>query len=615
MDSKILSSENVHSTKKVSTSKIKSSESKTEGLSLFDSILAKNKNNSSEVKVKKDTVQIPKKEIGTVKVTDKEKSSTTKTKMSLLDSMIKDIKIDSNKEKSLISSSKTVENKENTKEQLILKSDDKKSDTKSVLKNNKVELKELQSTIKISSKIESKESSLRKNESKIDIKKNLEDSIKNDKKTMQNNISTKHEIKNNIKVVKTDTIVKNDNKTADLKQSTIKDTEENNGIILNKLQEDTNTKENVEILTEDLLENKKIQIRKDDSNNETSTNNKLDNKVVKGSLLESLLKTTNSNIKIKKDENSDKSTNKNSKIGIKDQKENDMPLQAKIFLSNQQTQKKIISKQKLNEVKEIIKKEPKTAKNLEKSANTLELNASKSELIKEDITDKKDIDLKTTKTKENLKEQMNEQNNMLNKMFLNKTKDHESISLLKELDTKHIQKNDETKAKKTEEVIKQKDVEIVVEQTVAQNMVTKIVESKQKMNSFMSDVARNMYLNYKPPVTSFKINLNPLNLGNIAITMKSNKATNSISVSLNMSQNSTLETFNDNKNVLQNVLNKIFTSDTSFNLNFSMQGDDSNNNFEQFKEEQKNQNTQNHSIDTNDEIEQKEEIEQEKSYM
>ena len=131
----------------------------------------------------------------------------------------------------------------------------------------------------------------------------------------------------------------------------------------------------------------------------------------------------------------------------------------------------------------------------------------------------------------------------------------------------------------------------------------------------MSDVAKNMYLNYKPPVTAFRINLNPLNLGSIAITMKSNKATNSISVSLNMSQNSTMETFTDNKNVLQNALNKMFTSDTSFNLNFSMQGDDSNNNFEQFKEEQKNKNTQSQNLETNDEIEQKQEIEQEKSYM
>jgi len=378
------------------------------------------------------------------------------------------------------------------------------------------------------------------------------------------------------------------------------------GSLLDNLLQTAQLKKEITKETKNEKVNSKITKLEIDEKNTPNVKAKSEDNVTKGSLLESLLQTTNTKKEIISDDKTKLTSNK---------KENNTSLQAKIFLTNQETQKEIISKQKLNESKDIIKKEPKTAKTLEKSANTLELNATKTEIIKEVSEEKKEIDKKTTKTKENLKEQMNYQNNMLNKMFLNKTKDHENIALLKELDTKHIQKTDETKAKKVEEITKQKDVEIAVEQTVAQNIVTKIVESKQKMNSFMSDVARNMYLNYKPPVTSFKINLNPLNLGNIAITMKSNKATNSISVSLNMSQNATLETFTENKNVLQTALNRMFTSDTTFNLNFSMQGDNSNNNFEQFKEEQKNQNKQNQNLKLNNEDDQIEEIVQEKSYM
>jgi hypothetical protein len=59
----------------------------------------------------------------------------------------------------------------------------------------------------------------------------------------------------------------------------------------------------------------------------------------------------------------------------------------------------------------------------------------------------------------------------------------------------------------------------------------------------------------------------------------------------------------------------MFTSDTSFSLNFSMQGDDSSNSFEQFKEEQKNKTTKNENIENEIVLEDKKEIEQEKSYM
>ena len=45
----------------------------------------------------------------------------------------------------------------------------------------------------------------------------------------------------------------------------------------------------------------------------------------------------------------------------------------------------------------------------------------------------------------------------------------------------------------------------------------KIIGAKQQMVTVMSDIARQMYENYKPPVTAFRINLNPTELGSIAI--------------------------------------------------------------------------------------------------
>jgi flagellar hook-length control protein FliK len=84
----------------------------------------------------------------------------------------------------------------------------------------------------------------------------------------------------------------------------------------------------------------------------------------------------------------------------------------------------------------------------------------------------------------------------------------------------------------------------------------------------MSDIAKQMYENYKPPVTVFRINLNPLHLGSIAIMMKNDKD-NALSISMSVSNNSTLDAMVDNQNVLRNSLNKTFEDTTKFNLDFN----------------------------------------------
>ena len=82
------------------------------------------------------------------------------------------------------------------------------------------------------------------------------------------------------------------------------------------------------------------------------------------------------------------------------------------------------------------------------------------------------------------------------------------------------------------------------------NIQSKIIGCKTANGNYDVDIARQMYENYKPPVTVFKINLNPLELGSIAILMKNDK-NNSLSISMNVSNNSTLDALIDNQNVLK----------------------------------------------------------------
>ena len=127
------------------------------------------------------------------------------------------------------------------------------------------------------------------------------------------------------------------------------------------------------------------------------------------------------------------------------------------------------------------------------------------------------------------------------------------------------------------------------------------------MGSFMGDVARNMYLNYKPPVTAFRVNLNPANLGSISIIMKANKVDNSLSVSMNLSNSNTMEAFTENKVALHNALLKQFNETSNVSIDFSMQDNNSENEFSQFNQNSKENNDgeeQNNESKSNDREEQ-----------
>ena len=112
------------------------------------------------------------------------------------------------------------------------------------------------------------------------------------------------------------------------------------------------------------------------------------------------------------------------------------------------------------------------------------------------------------------------------------------------------------------------DAVVNVNSPLSYNIQSRIIGAKQQMSAMMSDIAKQMYENYKPPVTAFKINLNPLDLGSIAILMKNDK-NNGLTITMNVSNNVTLETLIENQNVLKNSLNKTFDENTKFNLDFS----------------------------------------------
>ncbi|MDD2888618.1 MAG: flagellar hook-length control protein FliK [Aliarcobacter sp.] len=124
------------------------------------------------------------------------------------------------------------------------------------------------------------------------------------------------------------------------------------------------------------------------------------------------------------------------------------------------------------------------------------------------------------------------------------------------------------------------DTTVNVNSPLSYNIQSRIIGAKQQMSAMMSDIAKQMYENYKPPVTAFKINLNPLDLGSIAILMKNDKH-NGLTISMNVSNNVTLETLIENQNVLRNSLNKTFDENTKFNLDFSSSSQNSSSNSNQ----------------------------------
>ena len=150
------------------------------------------------------------------------------------------------------------------------------------------------------------------------------------------------------------------------------------------------------------------------------------------------------------------------------------------------------------------------------------------------------------------------------------------------------------------------DATVSVNSPLSFNIQSKIIGAKQQMAAVMSDIAKQMYENYKPPVTAFRINLNPIELGSIAILMK-NDRNNGLTISMNVTNNVTLDTLMENQNMLRNSLNKTFDEGTNFNLDFSSSNQNSSNQSSNANEGQSNNRRFEQRMDTQSVLQLKEE--------
>jgi hypothetical protein len=624
--------------KKTTTTKA-SSEPQKEGKSLFDTILTQtkqiNENTKEEVKAKKDTSsqtsQTKAQTVATKKESQEDGESQKKTTTSLLDRMVKEIKADSNKVEE--TTSKNLQTKSDlkvvkTKVEPIVDKEEKTVETKP--KTIEAKKEESKSTSLLDKMIKDINVEDKKSKKTVSTKEEVKDttkSIEKDSSIKEQTVSKKNDSNVEQLSIKKETLLKKSNsdkteetKTLSLLDKMVKDIDKSSKKDVEDSTDTQKKETNVKTTIVDAIETVvgKTETKERKPNVETKerkpnveTKEKVPTLNVKKEVVEKTTTETKTTSLMDKLIEKSQETTVSKKVDadsvveekivtkttvVSEEVDGKKPLQANMFLSNQRTKKELLSEQKIAEVKESLGNEKGGTKEIEKAANTLELNPDEAVVEKEEVNPKKDNsekkELLATQNKK-IEQEIKQQNNMLNRVFL------KSFAKLEEIHNNQIEQSVESQkveVKATQENVKEvnNEIEMVVEKSVAQSMSTRIIESKQKMASFMSDVARNMYLNYKPPVTAFKINLTPANLGNIAIMMRSNKSENTLTVSLNMSQNNTLETFTENRSTLQNNLTKLISEDTTISLEFGMQNDNSNSNFQQAQEEAKKNLTQTH---------------------
>jgi len=249
------------------------------------------------------------------------------------------------------------------------------------------------------------------------------------------------------------------------------------------------------------------------------------------------------------------------------------PFIANMFLSAQSRSQERISSEQLSNAQKNFEKNQ-TIEGMKKSSDMLNLNltdaelelSTKKELPKVKSLDKNDKNIKKTVDQKVFKDKPV----ALDKMVIEKSIDSKSIK-------SDIPKQEVIKEQVVQDVVTTKvdkadtTITLTVPSLATETIQTKIIGAQQKVNNFMSDMARNMYLNYKPPVHTFKVNLNPANMGTISVVIKSNKSDNSLSVNMNMSNSATMDMFVDNRSALHSALMKNFTEESNLDLNFNMQ--------------------------------------------
>ncbi len=241
------------------------------------------------------------------------------------------------------------------------------------------------------------------------------------------------------------------------------------------------------------------------------------------------------------------------------------------FLTVQKQEKNKVSMKSLHDAKKNIQ-ENKTVGAVKQSAEDLELNPDEIEV--EQVGEKGESKSELFAKHEKKVQEQFLQNKSLNKMAIEQRTQNEAVD--EEIEKQAVQNKSTQESDAASSKQKETTVNINVPSGVSETIQTKIIGAQQRMGSFMSEVARNMYLNYKPPFTSFRMNLNPANLGTISIVMRANKNDTNLNISMNMSSNATMDSFVENKAALQNALQRHLGEGSNVTLNFGMQnGNDS----------------------------------------
>ncbi|MCT7543760.1 flagellar hook-length control protein FliK [Aliarcobacter cryaerophilus] len=247
---------------------------------------------------------------------------------------------------------------------------------------------------------------------------------------------------------------------------------------------------------------------------------------------------------------------------------NSKDVASNIFLADQ---KNSLNNQLLfnkNEAVNILKNAS-SIEDIEKSANILDLDANNLE-VEQNISSESLNDLSVDE------KEILDRKNILNSILNEKN--------IRSVDVRNLITNSiEASKALLEDTINILDDKILdIQPNLVNSIQSRIVGAKQQMASMMSDVARQMYENYKPPVTVFRMNLNPGDLGTISVLMKQDKSSG-LTINMSVSNIATLELLMENQNMLRNSLAKTFNDSANFNLDFSKgeggqsQGDSSSN--------------------------------------
>lgn len=436
---------------------------------------------------------------------------------------------------------------------------DNKTNEKTVFSNEKAEKKlEEKVEVKIESKLETKDVKQKdgiSETSKTDInqkdEKNIDQRVVEDKKeqkiTEQKNIVDKKVEENSAKDVVDEKVIdssKEQKSKTSLQQNTNSPLNIKNEKVANELSK---------LNTNEVTENKKIDISLKD---ESKTLKKDETKVT----LDKLVDDKKSADKIELSTKAQPTLKQELAQNIHEPKDNKNELLSNIYLSSQ---KNSINNQNMALKHEGVKtaKDAKGVDDIKKSAKLLDL-AVKEVKIEVEESNEKDI-LKT---------------NFLNRVMLNKNSIQDSIQTANINMTNSATATTATTTATNQvqdiALAEETQVNINVAANTAMSIQNRIIGARQQMSSMMSDVARSMYENYKPPVTAFRINLLPAQLGSIAILMKNDRE-NGLNISLSISNSNTLDAFTDNESGLKSALTKNFGENTEFSLDFSS-GDNSN---------------------------------------